>query len=78
VIDRLDAEIETAVRAGAVRALRTRAKAQAQNAANGQVQAGDKYPGVVIRSGESAIASELYAALSAIADELEQGTEARS
>jgi hypothetical protein len=70
--DRLESAIDAAIRDGAVRALRKRAKVQADRAAIGEIPAGDKYPGVIIRSGESAIASSLCAALSAIADELER------
>ena len=68
----LESEIETAIRVGALRALRRRAKIQADRAADGEVPAGDKYPGVIIRSGESVLAQGLSEALSAIADELER------
>jgi hypothetical protein len=64
--------IEIAIREGAIRALRKRAKVQADRAADGEIPAGDKHPRVIIRSGESAIASSLCAVLSAMADELER------
>jgi hypothetical protein len=70
--ERLESAIETAIREGAVRALRRRAKVQADRATAGETQAGEKYPGVIIRSGESAIADSLSVVLSTIADELER------
>jgi hypothetical protein len=68
----LDSAIEAALQDGAVRALRRRAEIQAKRAADGETPADERFPDVVIRSGESAIASSLSAALSAVADELER------
>jgi pantothenate synthetase len=63
-------EIETAIFAGAVRALRRRAARQAKIAKDGAA-IGER--NVVIRQGESAIAARLATTLTALADELEAG-----
>ena len=63
--------IELAIRAGAVRALRTRAGKQRQRAAGGIAVAGDHFPGVRVRSPEAAMAANLANAFERIADEIE-------
>jgi hypothetical protein len=72
MIEAADLAIEAAFREGAVRALRKRAKVQADRAIAGEAIAGEKFPDVVIRSGESVVARGLSQALSALADEFEQ------
>ena len=62
--------IESAFLAGAVTALRRRAARQARIAALGTTR-GER--GAIIRQGEAAIADLLEAALTEIADDLEQG-----
>ena len=64
-------EIEAAVRQGAARALRSRTARQAAIAAIGCVSAGERFPSVIVRAGEAAIALRLATALSQIADEIE-------
>jgi hypothetical protein len=64
-------EIELAIHAGAARALRTRAAVQRQMAVEGTSSAGEKYPGVVIQTGEAAIAGRLANAFELLADEIE-------
>jgi hypothetical protein len=63
---------ETAMLQGAVRALRRRTERQASLASAGTVTAGERFPNVKIRTGEASIAGRLAAALSDIADELEE------
>jgi hypothetical protein len=63
-------EIETAIFAGAIAALRRRAASQEKIAKDG-TSIGER--NVVIRQGESAIAERLATTLSALADELEAG-----
>jgi hypothetical protein len=63
--------IETAMRAGAVHALRKRAAAQRQRAADGSFPAGEHFPGVAIRSPEAALALRLAAGLESIAAAIE-------
>ena len=65
--------IELAIRAGAVRALRTSADRQRQKAAGGIAAAGDHFPGVMVRSPEAAMAANLADAFERIADEIEAG-----
>ena len=65
--------IELAILAGAVRALRTRADKQRQKAAGGIAAAGDHFPGVMVRSPEAAMAANLADAFERIADEIETG-----
>jgi hypothetical protein len=52
-------EIELAVRVGAAKALKARAAVQREKAADGTSTAGEKYPDVVIRTGEAAVAARL-------------------
>jgi hypothetical protein len=66
-------EIDRAVRAGAARALRTRADLQRLRAAEGSSSAGEKYPDVVVRSPEAAMAANLADAFERIAIEIEAG-----
>ena len=61
---------------GAITTLRRRANAQRKIAADGTVAAGDKYPGVSIKSPEAACSAILAADWDEVADDLEQ--EARS
>jgi hypothetical protein len=60
--------IELAIRAGAVRALRTRADKQRQKAAGGIAAAGDIS---MVRSPEAAMAANLAAEFERLADEVE-------
>ena len=64
-------EIELAVRSGAARALRTRAAVQRQRASDGIAAVGDKFPGLVIRSPEAAMAEKLADAFERLATEIE-------
>ena len=57
MIDTIDAELETAIRAAVAHALRRRAAVQHQRAADGSGSAGDQFPQVVIRTGEAATAT---------------------
>lgn len=66
-------EIELAIRAGAARALRARAAVQLRKAADGTSTAGEKYPDVVIRTGEAAVAEKLAATFERIVAEIEAG-----
>jgi len=66
----LDA-IETAIRGGAVQALRKRAAMQRQRASNGTMPAGEHAPGLMLRSPEAALALCLAAGLESIAAEIE-------
>jgi len=66
------ADIEEAVRAGALWALRKRAAVQRAKAADGTVSAGERFPGIMLRSPEAAVAASLAAGLDAAADELER------
>jgi hypothetical protein len=66
-------DIEIAVRAGAARALRARAAVQRQLAADGTSAAGEKYAGVIIRTGEAAVAARLTTMFEQIADDIEAG-----
>ena len=66
-------EIELAIRAGAARALRARAAVQRRKAADGTSTAGEKYPDVIIRTGEAAVAEKLAATFERIAAEIEAG-----
>jgi len=70
---RVLSEIEFAVCAGAVRALRARAAVQRRKAADGTSTAGEKYPDVIIRTGEAAVAEKLAATFERIAAEIEAG-----
>jgi hypothetical protein len=72
MIDALD----QAVIVGAVAALRKRARLQRDFAANGTAKAGDKFPGVTIRSPEASSAINLASSFDEIADVL--AAEARS
>jgi hypothetical protein len=65
-----DQDLESAIRSGAIRALRARATRQAALAAAGTAAA-DKSPNVAIQSGEGVIAARLAAAFDELADELE-------
>lgn len=64
-------EILAPVRLGAARALRSGAARQAAIAAIGCASAGERFPSVIVRTGEAAIALRLATALSEIADEIE-------
>jgi hypothetical protein len=64
--------VANAVLAGAIRALRLRAAAQTEKAKFGTTTA-EKNPEVLIRTGESAIAVRIAAALTDCADDLEGG-----
>jgi hypothetical protein len=64
-------EIELAVRAGAARALRTRAAVQRLRAVDGTSSAGEQFPNVVIQTGEAAVAGRLASAFEALATEIE-------
>jgi hypothetical protein len=64
--------VESAVVHGAITALRKRANAQRQIANEGTVAAGDKYPGVLIRSPEAACAASLAGDWDEVADDLER------
>ena len=66
-------DIERGVRAGAARALRTRAAIQRQRAADGTSTGGDKNPSIVIQTGEAAVAARLVGAFELLADEIEAG-----
>ncbi len=63
--------IETAIRAGAARALRKRAAVQRGKAAAGIIPAGEHFPNIVIRSPEAALANDLADGLERIASDLE-------
>jgi hypothetical protein len=63
-------DLETAIAAGAVTALRRRAARQAELARLGTVEF-DKTPGVFIRTGEAALADRLANAWAARAQEME-------
>jgi hypothetical protein len=65
-------EIERAIRAGAIAALRRRAERQRTAAALGTVAAEGR-PDVLILTGEAAVAARLAEAFAALADELETG-----
>jgi hypothetical protein len=65
--------LERAVTVGAIAALRKRAEAQRQKAAEGSAPAGEKFPGVIIQSPEAATAMKIAADFDGIADELEAG-----
>jgi hypothetical protein len=65
--------IDAAIRAGAVAALRKRAQSQRERAADGATAPGAKFPGVVLRSPESAHALRIAADLEQIADDVERG-----
>jgi hypothetical protein len=62
--------IESAIYAGAIVALRKAAAKQSGVASSGTSFAGEKYPGVVIRSPEAACAVNLAEDWTAIADAL--------
>jgi hypothetical protein len=64
-------EIEIAIRAGAARALRARASQQRQKAAEGTSTAAEKFPDVIIQTGEAAVAGRLASAFELLADEIE-------
>lgn len=64
-------DIELAVRAGAARALRARAAVQRLRAAEGTSAAGEKFPGVVIQTGEATVATRLVATFEQIANEID-------
>jgi len=66
-------DMESGFRAGALAALRKAAVAQRKIAADGTACAGEKFPGVVIRSPEAACAAHLAADWNEIADELDGG-----
>ena len=63
--------IELAIRAGAVRALRTRAARQRQKAAGGIAVAREQFSNVIVRSPEAAMAANLADAFERIAAEIE-------
>ena len=63
-------DLEIAIAAGAVTALRRRAERQTELARLGTVES-DKTPGVFIRTGEAALADRLANAWAALAQELE-------
>ena len=63
-------DLETAIAAGAVVALRRRAARQTELALLGTVES-DKTPGVFIRTGEAALADRLASAWAALAQEME-------
>ena len=63
-------DLETAIAAGAVTALRRRAARQTELARLGTVEP-DKTPGVFIRTGEAALADRLANAWAALAQEME-------
>jgi len=63
--------IELAIFAGAVRALRARADRQRQKAAGGIAAAWNHFPGVMVRSPEAAMAANLAAEFERLADEIE-------
>ena len=67
-------EIERAIVAGAARALRAKAAVQLRKAADGTSTAGEKYPDVVIRTGEAAVAGRLASAFELLAGEIELDT----
>jgi hypothetical protein len=56
---------------GTVQALRKRAAAQRQRAADGTLPAGAHAPGLMFRSPEAALAARLAAGLESIASEIE-------
>jgi hypothetical protein len=64
-------EIEIAVRAGAARALRTRASIQRQKAGDCTSSAGQQFPNVMIQTGEAAVAGRLASAFELLAAEIE-------
>jgi hypothetical protein len=64
-------ELEAAIVAGAIAALRRRASVQAQKARDGTTSAGDAHPHVVIATGEAATAVALARALERIAAEFD-------
>jgi hypothetical protein len=66
----LNDDIEAGFLAGASRALRNRAAVQQQRAADGTSPAGDKFPGVMIRSLEAALATHIAGDLEALAGEI--------
>ena len=70
--EKLD-DINSAIVARVVGALRKAGEAQRQIGANGTAAAGEKYPGVTIRSPEAACAAKRAADWDAIALELEAG-----
>ena len=65
-------ELDAAILAGAVRALRRRAEMQAENAQLGTTTAENR-PTVSIRTGEAAVAARLAEAFNECADSLETG-----
>jgi hypothetical protein len=69
-------ELENAITGRVIAVLRGRAEAQRRIANDGTLAAGDKYPGVLIGSPESACAAALATDWDKIADDLER--EARS
>jgi hypothetical protein len=62
--------LETAISAALGAAVRRRAAAQRQKAADGTSAVGDKFPQIVARSPEAALAGRLAVDLDAIADEI--------
>jgi hypothetical protein len=70
--DQVD-EIEAAVRAGAVRALRRRADRQAAIANLETGPAGERFPDVIIRTGRAALAGRIAESLNACADQIDGG-----
>ena len=66
-------EIELAIRAGAVRALRMRADKQRQKAVDGIAAAGPISPSVIIRSPEAAMLPNLADAFERLAAVIEAG-----
>jgi hypothetical protein len=70
-------EIELAIRAGAVRAIRTRADRQRQKAAGGIAPAGDHFPSIIIRTPEAPMAANLADAFECLAAEFEAGSAPR-
>jgi hypothetical protein len=64
-------QLECAIVGGAIAMLRKHANVQRQIAHDGTVAAGDKYPGVLIRSPEAACAATLAADWDEVADLLD-------
>ena len=60
-------------RAGAARALRARASPQRSKGADGFTAAGEKFPEIIVRSPEAAMAANLADAFERIAIETEAG-----
>jgi hypothetical protein len=63
-------DLETAIKTGAIAALRRRAARQAQLAASGTI-VGER--GVIFRTGEGVLASRLANVLTVLTDEIERG-----